>query len=539
MKLRERQTQLNTSFKIKSYQIYLGLFGVALACRIVVAFLLHQPGYIDAYYYYQVAANFHTGHGLSETSLWNYQLDSFVPNHNLNHPAFNYWLPLSTWLTIASFSIFGVSFGAAQLPFVLLAACLPPLAFWLGKLTFGLEQSRYSWTMALVMLFPGRYFLFLNAPDNFAPFAVIILLGLISIYKGLWSNQRYLWVAGLLGGLAYLSRSDGVLLVITLVVGFGYRRWQLRREPQTKGPGWLVLAGALALALAVVTPWLWRNLITFGAIVPATSSKILFLRDYNELFSYNLPLDFNYYVNQTLPALISTKFTALWLDLLIITVEGLFLLGPFSLVGLLLLKGRVSKNSYVPFGLYASLLYLTMVLIFTLAGEHGTIFHSAGGLLPFQAGAFVVCIDALANLYRRYRKKLKVAQFRNLVLGLLLFANVVLTLYVAYTNVKTWDDDYTYAIQVGQWFKQNNLDSNAIIVGEPLSYSYATSQSAIPLASDGVQANLEAARKYGATYLALGKVHYNSLNQLYEQKYAAGLKWITTLPNGTQIYQVS
>ena len=530
-----------------SLKLYLALFGVALLLRSFVALFLQQPGYIDAYYYYDVAANFHSGRGLTTTNLWNYQLDSQgLANLQIARPAFSYWLPLATILVIGSFAIFGTSFLTAQLPFMLLAALLPPLAFWLGRLAFGMIQRRYSWTMALVMLFPGRYFIYLNSPDNFAPFAVIILLGLICIYLGVWQQKRWAIVAvGILSGLAYLSRSDGVLLLATLFICFGWRRWQIRCDQQIRPPGWLSLGGAILAALLIVSPWLWHNLNVFGTLLPSGSTKVLFLRNYQELFSYDLPLDFNYYVNQTLPAsdwgigpLLGTKFTALWLDLVILAVEGLFLFGPLFLAGLFLLRKRAIPNSYRPFVIYFSLFYIAMVLVFTLVGEHGTIFHSVGGLLPFQTGAAVASIDALTNFYAVRRHQVNFSHLRTGLLGLCLLINSLFTLYVGYSEARSWNDAYDYNRQVGQWFLQHKLDSDVIIAGDALSFRDANGLTAIPLASDGVEANLAAARRYGAKWLELGQVHYSSLDKLYQQKTGPGLVLVTTLPNGTEIYQI-
>jgi hypothetical protein len=336
-----------------------------------------------------------------------------------------------------------------------------------------------------------------------------------------------------------------VLLFITLALSFGWQRWQARQSKEVTRPVWLGLLTASLVALAVVIVWLWRNLGVFGVFIPTASTKVLFMRDYNELFSYNLPLDLNYYLNQSMPAptwgigsVISSKFTASWLDLIIIAVQGLFLLGPLFLLGLFALKRRIVKGSYLPFSIYAGLLYIIMVLIFTLAGEHGTLFHSGGGLLPFQAGAAVASIDVFVEWYARRRKRIKAKQLRIIILGLCLAINIFVTLYVGYTELRNWDDDYLYGQLVGRWFIQNKLDTNVIIVGEPLSYTYATGQLAIPLASDGVEANVEAAHKFRATYLALGPVHYDALNQLYLQKNGSGLQWLTTLADGTEIFKI-
>ena len=91
------------------------LFGVALSLRLLVMLVVRQPGFVDAYYYYQIAANWHAGLGLTETTVWNFQAGGlFDPTTqagsfagNLAHPAFSYWTPLATFLIIPFFAVFG------------------------------------------------------------------------------------------------------------------------------------------------------------------------------------------------------------------------------------------------------------------------------------------------------------------------------------------------------------------------------------------------------------------------------------------------
>ena len=531
----KRLTLINQHF-----YAYLWLFSLALTLRLLTLVWVPQPGFVDAYYYYQVAENLYSGRGLTESTVWNYQVNNFrpvAPPATLDHPAFGYWMPLATFLATAGFVLFGgISFWAACLPFMVMAATLPPLAYWLGQLAFGKAQSRYSWLMAGLMLFPGRYFLFWNVPDNFAPFAVFSLLCLIASWAGLYRNDRWLLAAGALGGLAYLSRSDGVLLLVALVISFAIRLGQKVKEGEIR-PRWRMLLIGLLTGLLVSLPWLIRNWLTFGVAFSPDSSKVIFLHNYTDLFSYALPLGPDYYFAQGYGPIFDSKLGAARLNLLILSLQGLFTAAPFFWLGLFFIrKNRV----YLPFLVYIIVLYLTMSLIFTEISGHGTLFHSAGSLLPYQAGIALAGLEGLLTLIWRKRKAATrlVRQIGLIAASLLVGLSAVLTVFYANNSGGiAWNEDYTYSLELGQWFQRNKLTESAIIVGEPLSYYYATHQPVIGQASDGIEANLSAARRYGAKYLVLGKQHYDALHSLYQTKQATGLRLVAEF-EGNQIYLI-
>lgn len=519
---------------------YLILFGIALVIRLATAFVVYQPGFVDAYYYYQIAANWYAGKGFTETTVWNYQVAaSFEPLAPgvLDHPAFTYWQPLATILTGLPMFLFGANFWAGSLLFILSAAALPPVAYWLGRLVFGKEQTRYSWLMALVMLFPGRYFLFWSAPDNFAPYALITMLLLATIYIGLYQNDRWLISAGGLAGLAYLSRNDGILLTATLILAFGWRYWQLSKKSSSdvkeakteKKPRLIMLAVGLGVALLVVSPWLVRNGLTFGTILPGSSTKMIFLRNYLDFFSYATPIDPAHYFEQGLPAILGSKLAALGTNALLLVFQGLFLLGPLFVIGLFNLK---RYPALLPFTIYTGLLYLTMALAYTEIGSRGTIFHSAGGILPYQTGLALAGWEWI----RHGKASPRVA----VALGLIA---VGVTLYFTLAfSAPEWNTDYQNAAELEKWFQRNAAPKDVIMIAEPLSFQYATNRPAIAQASDGLAANLAAAKRYGVRWFVLEKARYDGLDSLEKEKKAAtaGVEFILfeTLDNGTQIYQV-
>jgi hypothetical protein len=109
----------------------------------------------------------------------------------------------------------GVLFPAAQLPFILLAACLPVLSFGVGAGLSG--QRRLAWAAGLMTLFSPFYFVFWT-PRAFALFARGQGAG---TNRASWAHRRraLLFAAGLAAGLAHLSRADGVLVLLACWTG--------------------------------------------------------------------------------------------------------------------------------------------------------------------------------------------------------------------------------------------------------------------------------------------------------------------------------
>ncbi|MDH4207548.1 MAG: glycosyltransferase family 39 protein, partial [Anaerolineae bacterium] len=183
------------------------IFLLALAVRVVLALPQQQPNYFDAYYYYNVAENLQLGRGFTVDFIWNY-LDAPPA---VTHPSNLYWTPLSSMLAWFSMALFGVSFRAAQIPFVLLSTVPPLLAYTVSWRVY--SRRDYARLAAILTAFAPFYLRYWACPDNFAPFAASAGLSLLTMFL-LWSKRqaRYALLTGLLMGLSHLSRADGVLL---------------------------------------------------------------------------------------------------------------------------------------------------------------------------------------------------------------------------------------------------------------------------------------------------------------------------------------
>ena len=109
--------------------IPLGLYVLALVVRLLVARVLPFATAEPSVYYVDVAANLVAGDGLVSNGVWSFA----TPPLELPKPAFELWLPMSTFISAASMSVLGSTFWAAQVGGALLGAAVAPLAWAMGR----------------------------------------------------------------------------------------------------------------------------------------------------------------------------------------------------------------------------------------------------------------------------------------------------------------------------------------------------------------------------------------------------------------------
>ena len=264
------------------------LLGLALAVRMLVAWPLQQPGYTDAYYYAVGAEQLGSGNGFEEPFIWNY-LD---PPESVPHPGYLYWMPLTAILGWFGLTLFGNSFAALQVPYVLISALLPLLAY--GIAWDLSHKQRHAVLAGLLALFPGFYAHVLVLPDTFAPFALAGGVCLWAAGRGL-RDRRFLWfgLAGLAAGFGHLARADGLLLLgVALAAALALVLPRTRTASGQQEPRHVLLASiALVLGgyLVVMGPWFLRNWQAFGAPLPGAGTRTMFLTSYDDMFAYGRP----------------------------------------------------------------------------------------------------------------------------------------------------------------------------------------------------------------------------------------------------------
>ena len=481
---------------------------IGLAIQAIWAWRLEGPAYADAYYYAANGRRLAAGAGLTEPFVWQYlDVTPGSPLSVLPAPSHSYWMPLASFLAAAGFWL-SDSFRAAQVPFWLLAGTLPALAYWLSWRLF--QRRGQAWTAALLTATGGFFSAFWNQPETFAPFAWLAASALLAMGQGGAQRRRQAgwWLlAGLLTGLAHLTRADGLLLLpVGLLVALLARRG---------AAAWLGSSAALLTGYAVTAgPWLVRNWLVLGRPLSSAGTQTLFLTSYDDLFAFGRHIDAATYLDWGWQAILQSKLQGLSLGLqTLVVIAAAIFLAPFIALAWRAAATRDDSRAFVrPLFWYTLALFLAMTLLYTFPGQRGGFFHSAAALWPWAMAlaptGIAIGVEAVARRRPAWRAEQATVVFSAGAVVLALLLSVA-----AGARSRSTDDIVSH----GYPLVAAVVPAGATIVArDPAGFYFQTGRSAIVVPNDPPAGVLAAADLYGAGYLLLDANHPAALGALYD-----------------------
>ncbi|QYK50553.1 MAG: hypothetical protein KF701_09155 [Anaerolineales bacterium] len=502
--------------KTKSY-ITLGLAG--LLVFVVVGSLQRSPGYMDAEYYLLTGQQLAAGRGFSEPVLWNY-LDAPA---GLPHPSHAYWMPLPSLLAGLGAWLFGASFSAGRVLFLLVAALLPPLTAKLSmQLTGRVGSARLAGFLAVL---PGFYLPFLTTTDSFA---ICMLLGGAFFILLSWDAKPAWWALGLgaLAGLLHLARAEGPLWLLLAL-------WAAWRTPGRRG-GLQAVAGYVVVML----PWFVRNWLAFGSPLAPGAGSSLWLTQYDELFAFPASLlTFQHWAASGVGTILSARLDALGQNLTsALIVSGLVALAPLVVWG----AWRMRSQLAVRVGAAAWLvLLLVFSFVFPFSGARGGFFHAAAVLQPLVWALAAVGLHAALEWGSAKRGWQVTRAGHVFSIGILVLAFGI-SAYAVQQRVLAggWDDGAQHAAVVDQRLTALGVaEGEIVMVNNPPGFSLASGRPAIVIPHGGPPAGMQAARQYGASILLL-EADQPGWNDIYEAgPLLSSLQYLDEV-DGTRIFRL-
>ncbi len=372
----------------------LALYLLALVVRLVLLAGFSDPAYPDSFHYVDVAHSLAAGRGFSIDVVWIFaEVGGTIPaNPVLPIPSNAHWMPLASIVQVPFIWLLGPTAVASALPFAFLGSLAAPLTWALAR-DAGAARLVAVGAGVLVAI-PAASAVFMAQPDNFGLYQPLVAGALWMGARGLRGHGRSFALGGLLVGLATLARNDGVLVGAALGLAFSWDRWQAWRSGGRRRPAiplWAAVA-CFALFLAVVAPWLARQLAVFGSLSPSSASgKVLFIRSIEEWNSITTPANPEWLLSQGLGPLLASRIGGLVaaLEIFAVLIGGV-LLAPFMVIG-----GWARRRSvaFGPFFAYAGLLFAFSTLVSAVHVPGGTFIHSAVALAPH---AYVLALEGIA-----------------------------------------------------------------------------------------------------------------------------------------------
>jgi hypothetical protein len=489
------------------------LFILGLVVCGLTATLVPTPGYMDAYYYFGGARQLARGRGFTEPYVWNYLL----PFQALPIPSHLYWMPLTSLVVAPALAWAGetsvtVLFQVAQAPMVVLAALLPLLTY---RVAFTLTSRRgAAWVAAVFTLTSAYYLPYWPTTDAFALYGLVAGGALILV--GQPPNKRTLFLAGICAGLTHLTRADGVLVVLTLLVVV---LLAILGRPHRSPSAFLLPASSLVLGyLLIMLPWFLRNVAIIGSPLAPGGARTLWLTQYDDLFLFDTTqLTWAHYWASGWVAIVQGKWSALMDGVGTFIGPLTSIVGfPFAVVGLWRLRHHVLYRSA---WLYGAALFGAMILVFTFPGARGGLFHSGAALLPFIHPAIVIGVEASVDAVARRLKHWQPEKSKPIFLGLVLGLWLMLALGLAQRRLLGPERQETAQVEaayvdIGQWLA--DVDPTAIVaVNNPPGFYYFTQHAAIVIPNEAETVVATAMHTFGARWLVLDANHPKPLAPLY------------------------
>lgn len=508
--------------------LLLGLFAISLGVRWLYAQAVVFPPLDDPTFYLATAENVASGRGLVVDALWSYQ----VPFPSVTHPSHEHWMPLTTGLIAAAFAaqreVAGVlepSLTIGQMPGLVLGALLAPLTYLFGlrALPRGRGNRWVSFAAALLVAVSATLAYQSASADSSAIFALITAWALVAAVRRPGERGGYLG-AGLLVALAYLTRADGLLLLLSIPLAWwllptparppvelpdtpagrlAWERWPRQQKtkedrPGPMGPGLRHLVD-LGVAFALIaTPWLVRNYLAFGTPLPSSILSQAWLTDYVDTFNYLTHPTASTWLAQPWSVLLDQRIQALARNLEVLAF-GTFPWGVLALPGMWLLR---RESSVVPSLVYGMLVFFGVALVFPVSAIFGTFYHSFGAVVPFLALAAMHAVQRGAQLLKRRGRLAEVTAVSVTVALLVLSGWQIIQSLSAVSERHLAEKEQFEA--VADWLAEHADPRDVVMTTQPYTLNYASGHPAIVLpGNEPPDAAWEAAERYGARYLVI------------------------------------
>jgi hypothetical protein len=490
-------------------RIPFALFAFALGVRALLFGLHPDAAYPDSYYYVDVARALQSGHGFNVDFIYSF-LDvgsRIPPNPTLPIPSNGFWMPLASIVQVPAMWLLGPTTLASALPFILIGSLAAPLT-WLVAREIGCRPA-VALAAGIAVACPAAAAIYASQPDNFSLYQPIGLAVLWLTARGLKGHRASFALAGLMVGLASLSRNDGLLLGVVVGLAFVWDRWRAWRSGGARTPTipWRYAFACFGLFVLVMAPWYLRQLAVFGSLSPSSGSgRVLFISQYDDIERVAGDISLSAYLGQGIGPLLASRLTGLVAAVGIFAVLACSLaLAPFALVGA---WARRQSVDFGPYFVYAGLLFAVSILLFPVFIVHGTFLHSAVALVPYT---YILGFEGLAVVVAWvswHRRNWQEKRATPLFIGTAAAMMVLSTAVYASMSFPSWNTERDQVLAAGRALDAAGAPpSDLVMSADPAGYKYFTGHGGVVTPNDSLEVTREVAVDYGIRWLVLERAY--------------------------------
>ena len=255
-----------------------------LLLRLGLLTFIHNPGLNDQNHYYNLGHRLINGEGFTIDYVWHY---SYI-HDDIVHPV-DHWMPLAGVAVAAGMSLFGENAQSALFLFIIAGTILPVVVYIAAK-QYELSDSTALIAAAFAISIPDFVWNSLRT-DTTILNMLLISASIIAFIHGVKYSRWWAYiVCGFLGGIAYLTRNDSIV-ILPLVIGSAvfYALWGANFTKRRNI--WQIVLVFITFALTV-SPWIMRNYQILGIAGSPESDRMFFMVDAKDHYAYNIPITF-------------------------------------------------------------------------------------------------------------------------------------------------------------------------------------------------------------------------------------------------------
>ncbi|MGD0862169.1 MAG: glycosyltransferase family 39 protein [Candidatus Limnocylindrales bacterium] len=502
-------------------RIPFALYAFALLVRAALFAAHPDPAYPDSYYYVEVARALHAGQGFNIDFIYSFvDVGGTIPGHpGLPIPSNGFWMPLASIVQLPTIWLLGPTALASALPFALIGSLAAPLT-WLIAREIGC-QPRVALAAGIAVAAPAAAAIYASQPDNFSLYQPLGTAALWLAARGLRGHRGSFALAGLMVGLACLSRNDGLLLGAAVGLAFVWDRWRAWRSKGVRAPAipWRSAFLCLGLFLVVMAPWYLRQLAVFGSLSPSSASgRVLFIQNYDQMNSVTADTSLGSFLGQGLGPLLASRLVGLAFAIGIFAVLACSLaLAPFAAVGAWVRRRSID---FGPFFAYAVLLFGASALLFPLYVPQGTFIHSAVALVPYTYLLGFEGVFLVVTWIARRRAGWQEERATRMFLGAAVAFVVLSGAFYAAISIPAWNQEQNERIAAGRALDAAGVPrSDLLLSADPAGFEYFTGHGGVVTPSDSLDVIHQVAQDYGIRWLVLERSHIvSSMAPVIESK---------------------
>jgi hypothetical protein len=270
--------------------------------------------------------------------------------------------------------------------------------------------------------------------------------------------------------------------------------------------------------LLVMSPWMLRNLSVFGTFMPPGSGYLLWMTDYNQIFSLTPEIyTFQSLIANGLLEVIKVRGLALLENIgTAIFAQGMIVLFPLVLIGI---SGywRMARVKLGVLGWFV--LIIVESFLFPYPSVRGGFFHAGAAFQPLWFALAPLGLETLFTSFLKIKKlRLKTVtlfQF-SLAVVVMIFSVMLVKMRVIDTG---WNEgEYLYKNVDHVLVEQGAQPQDIVMTRNPPAYFIMTTRQAIIVPYGNIQTAIDAARKYNVSYFILEREGaFGDLADLYDQ----------------------